>query len=117
MFAVLRKMRDSRRVFDAIVLDPPKFAENQAQVARAARGYKDINLLAFKLLKPGGLLLTFSCSGAIDPALFQKIVADSALDAGRDAHIVRRLAQAPDHAASLAFPEGHYLKGLAVRVD
>ncbi len=117
VFAVLRKMRDSRRVFDAIVLDPPKFAENQSQVARAARGYKDINLLAFKLLKPGGLLLTFSCSGAIDPALFQKIVADSALDAGREAHIVRRLAQAPDHAVSLAFPEGQYLKGLAVRVD
>ncbi len=117
VFAVLRKMRDARRTFDAIVLDPPKFAESQAQVERAARGYKDINLLAFKLLRPGGLLLTFSCSGAIDPPLFQKIVADAALDAGREAHIIRRLAQAPDHAVSLAFPEGYYLKGLAVRVD
>ncbi len=117
VFVVLRRLRDSRRSFDAIVLDPPKFAENQAQIERAARGYKDINLLAFKLLRPGGLLLTFSCSGAIDTALFQKIVADAALDAGREAHIVRRLAQAPDHATSLAVPEGHYLKGLAVRVD
>ena len=116
VFTVLRRMRDSRRTFDAIVLDPPKFAEHQAQVERAARGYKDINLLACKLLRPGGLLLTFSCSGAIDPALFHKIVADAALDAGREAHILNRLTQAPDHAVSLAFPEGYYLKGLAVRV-
>lgn len=117
VFAVLRRMRDSRRAFDVIVLDPPKFAENQAQVSGAARGYKDINLLAFKLLRPGGLLLTFSCSGAIDPALFSKIVADAALDAGREAHILQRLTQSPDHAVSLAFPEGHYLKGFAVRVE
>ncbi len=112
VFAQLRRYRDARRQFDLIVLDPPKFAESKHHVERAARGYKDINLLAFKLLRPGGRLFTFSCSGAIDSALFQKIVADAALDAGRDAQIVRRLGQAPDHPVGLAFPEGEYLKGL-----
>jgi 23S rRNA (cytosine1962-C5)-methyltransferase len=112
VFQVLRRFRDSRRTFDTIVLDPPKFADAKAQVDRAARGYKDINLLAFKLLAPGGTLLTFSCSGAIGADLFQKIVADAAVDAGRDARIVCHLRQAPDHPVALSFPEGTYLKGL-----
>ncbi len=116
VFALLRQYRDARRAFDVIVLDPPKFAESKAQVAGAARGYKDINLLACKLLRPGGLLFTFSCSGHMDADLFQKIVADAALDAGRDAAIVARLWQAADHPVRLAFPEGGYLKGLVCRV-
>lgn len=116
VFAVLRQYRDARRQFDLIVLDPPKFAESRHQVERAARGYKDINLLAFKLLRPGGVLFTFSCSGAVEAALFQKIVADAALDAGREAHIVQRLTQAADHPVALNFPEGEYLKGLVCRV-
>lgn len=116
-FAVLRQYRDARRQFDLIVLDPPKFAESQRQVERAARGYKDINLLAFKLLRPGGLLFTFSCSGAIEPALFQKIVADAAVDAGCEAQILQRMTQAADHPVALSFPEGEYLKGLVCRVE
>lgn len=112
VFSTLRQFRDSRRQFDVIVLDPPKFAESKHQVERAARGYKDINLLAFKLLRPGGVLFTFSCSGAIEPPLFQKIVADAALDAGRPAQILHRLTQATDHPVALNFPEGEYLKGL-----
>jgi len=95
-----------------IILDPPKFAPTAAQAEKAARGYKDINLLAFKLLRPGGLLATFSCSGGIDAALFQKIVASAALDAGVEAQIVEHLSQAPDHPVALTFPEGAYLKGL-----
>lgn len=113
---VLRQYRDSRRQFDVIILDPPKFAKSRSQLERASRGYKDINLLAFKLLRPGGILFTFSCSGLMDPYLFQKIVADAALDAGRDAQILRRLTQAPDHLSALNFPEGSYLKGLVCRV-
>jgi len=116
VFNVLRRYRDSRRQFDLIVLDPPKFAESRAQVDGAARGYKDINLLAFKLLRPGGGLFTFSCSGLITPDLFQKIVAGAAADSGRDAQIVRRLSQGPDHPVALSFPEGEYLKGLVCRV-
>ena len=116
VFAVLRRYRDSRRTFDVIVLDPPKFAESRAQMDGATRGYKDINLLALKLLRPGGTLFTFSCSGLITPDLFQKIVAGAAEDAGREAQIVRRLSQGPDHPVALSFPEGEYLKGLVVRV-
>ncbi|MBL8046193.1 MAG: class I SAM-dependent methyltransferase [Anaerolineales bacterium] len=116
VFHALRQFRDSRRQFDVIVLDPPKFAESKHQVERAARGYKDINLLAFKLLRPGGVLFTFSCSGAIEPPLFQKIVADAALDAGREAQILHRLTQAADHPVALNFPEGEYLKGLVCGV-
>ena len=115
-FKVLRAYRDEGRTFDLVVLDPPKFAESAAQVDRAARGYKDLNLLAFKLLRPGGLLFSFSCSGHMKPDLFQKIVADGALDAGRDAQIVGWLHQASDHPTALAFPEASYLKGLMVRV-
>ncbi len=112
VFQLLRKFRDENRSFDMIVLDPPKFAPTAAQAERAARGYKDINLLAFKLLRPNGLLVTFSCSGGVDAALFQKIVAGAALDAGVEAQIVERLSQSPDHPVSLHFPEGAYLKGL-----
>lgn len=113
VFQALRKLRDQARSFDMIILDPPKFAATAAQAERAARGYKDINLLAFKLLRPGGILATFSCSGGIDADLFQKIVAGAALDAGVDASIIEHFSQAGDHPVSLHFPEGAYLKGLA----
>jgi 23S rRNA (cytosine1962-C5)-methyltransferase len=112
VFQLLRKFRDEARSFDMIILDPPKFAPTAAQAEKAARGYKDINLLAFKLLRPGGILVTFSCSGGVDAALFQKIVAGAALDAGADAQIIEHLSQAADHPVSLYFPEGTYLKGL-----
>ncbi len=117
VFQILRRYRDSRRQFDVIILDPPKFASSRAQIDRAAAGYKDINLLAFKLLRPGGLLFTFSCSGAITAELFQKIVAGAALDAGREAQIVQRLSQAGDHPVALNFREGEYLKGLVCRIS
>lgn len=112
VFQALRAFRDEDQHYDLIVLDPPKFAATAAQAERAARGYKDINLLAFKLLRPGGLLFTFSCSGGISAELFQKIVAGAALDAGVDVQIVEHLAQGPDHPIALNFPEGAYLKGL-----
>jgi 23S rRNA (cytosine1962-C5)-methyltransferase len=112
VFQLLRKLRDQARSFDMIILDPPKFAATAAQAERAARGYKDINLLAFKLLRPGGILVTFSCSGGVDADLFQKIVAGAALDAGVDASIIEHLSQGGDHPVSLHFPEGAYLKGL-----
>jgi 23S rRNA (cytosine1962-C5)-methyltransferase len=116
VFKVLREFRDRGRKFDMIILDPPKFAPTAAQADRAARGYKDINLLALKLLRPGGLLATFSCSGGISADLFQKIVAGAALDAGVDARILQWMTQGPDHPVALAFPEGAYLKGLMVQV-
>lgn len=112
VFHVLRKFRDEGKQFDVIILDPPKFAESISQVQKASRGYKDINLLAFKLLKPEGILFTFSCSAHITMELFQKIVADAALDAGKNAQIIRFLSQATDHPVTLNFPEGRYLKGL-----
>jgi 23S rRNA (cytosine1962-C5)-methyltransferase len=115
VFQLLRKFRDEGKSFDLIVLDPPKFAPTAAQAEKAARGYKDINLLGFKLLRPGGLLVTFSCSGGVDAALFQKIVASAALDAGAEAQIVAHLSQASDHPVALNFPEGTYLKGLVCR--
>jgi len=116
VFQVLRGLRDRGRSFDLIVLDPPKFAPTAAHAEKAARGYKDINLLAFKLLQPGGLLFTFSCSGGVSAELFQKIVAGAALDAGVEAQIVETLHPGPDHPVGLNFPEGTYLKGLVVRV-
>ena len=116
VFQSLRKFRDQGRSFDAVILDPPKFAATSAQVDRAARGYKDVNLLAFKLLRAGGYLLTFSCSGGVDAQLFQKIVADAALDAGVDAVIVGWLSQASDHPVQVYFPEGRYLKGLVCQI-
>ena len=112
VFQLLRRLRDENRSFDLIILDPPKFAPTAAQAERAARGYKDINLYAFKLLRPGGILVTFSCSGGIDAGLFQKIVAGAALDAGVDAQLLEHLSQNADHPVSLNFPEGAYLKGL-----
>jgi 23S rRNA (cytosine1962-C5)-methyltransferase len=115
-FSVLRGFRAEERRFDLVVLDPPKFAESRSRIEAAARGYKDVNLLACQLLAPGGLLATFSCSGLLQPELFGKIVADAALDAGRDGRILSRMSQAPDHVVSLAFPEGSYLKGLLCRV-
>jgi len=115
VFQVLRKLRDGARSFDMIILDPPKFATTASQAERAARGYKDINLLAFKLLRPEGILVTCSCSGGVDAALFQKIVAGAALDAGVDAQIIEHLSQAADHPIALTFPEGLYLKGLVCR--
>lgn len=116
-FVELRSLRSEGRRFDLVVLDPPKFAESASQVERAARGYKDINFQAFHLLRPGGLLFTFSCSGHMEEALFQKIVADAALDAGREGRILARLQAGPDHPTALAFPEGTYLKGLLVQVE
>jgi 23S rRNA (cytosine1962-C5)-methyltransferase len=108
-----RRLKDGA-AYDAIVLDPPKFAPTAAHAERAARAYKDINRLALKLLAPGGLLLTFSCSGGVGPELFHKIVAGAAADAGVDGAILQRLAGAPDHPTTLTFPEGEYLKGLAI---
>jgi 23S rRNA (cytosine1962-C5)-methyltransferase len=112
VFQVLRTFRDEGRSFDLVILDPPKFAPTAAQAEKAARGYKDINLLGFKLLRPGGLMVTFSCSGGVEAALFQKIIASAALDAGVEAQIVEHLSQAADHPVALNFPEGAYLKGL-----
>ena len=116
-FEVLRKFRDSRRSFDLVVLDPPKFADNKNRVMGALRGYKDLNLLAMKLLAPGGYLATFSCSGLVTPELFRKVVGEAAVDAKRDFQIVRSLRQATDHPESVFFPEGLYLKGLILRAN
>ncbi|TCJ12811.1 methyltransferase domain-containing protein [Parasulfuritortus cantonensis] len=117
VFQALRDFRKAGRTFDVIVLDPPKFAPSAAHAERAARAYKDINLLGFRLLNPGGLMMTYSCSGGIGIELFQKIVAGAALDVGRDARIVKRLAGSADHPIGLAYPEGEYLKGLLVQAD
>jgi len=114
VFAYQRLLRDRDRSFDLVVLDPPKFAPTAAQAKNAARAYKDINLLAFKLLAPGGLLATFSCSGGVAAELFQSIVAGAAADAGVDAKIIERFGAAADHPVALNFPEGDYLKGLLV---
>jgi len=115
VFAALRELRDRHREFDTIVLDPPKFAPTPGHVEKAARAYKDINLLAFKLLAPGGRLVTFSCSGGVSPELFQKIVAGAAADAHVDVVLEKRLAAGLDHPVRLAFPEGEYLKGIILR--
>jgi 23S rRNA (cytosine1962-C5)-methyltransferase len=114
VFSELRGLRDRGARFEMVVLDPPKFAPTAAQARNAARAYKDINLLALKLLAPGGLLATFSCSGGVSPELFQSIVAGAALDAGADAKIIERFGAAADHPVALEFPEGEYLKGLLV---
>jgi 23S rRNA (cytosine1962-C5)-methyltransferase len=116
VFQALRTLRDQGRKFDLIILDPPKFAPTAAFAEKAARGYKDINLLGFKLLRPGGLLCTYSCSGGISEDLFQKIIAGAALDAGVDAQIIHHLHASADHPVLLSFPEGAYLKGLVLRV-
>ena len=112
VFKHLRLLRDKGAKYDLIVLDPPKLAPTAAHATNAARAYKDVNLLAFKLLSPGGLLATFSCSGGVSAELFQSIVAGAALDAGGDAKIIERFGAAADHPVALQFPEGEYLKGL-----
>ena len=113
----MRKLREDKERFDLIILDPPKLVSRKAKMQQGLRAYKDINLLAFKLLRPGGLLFTFSCSGLMEMPLFQKIVADSALDAGRNGQILAVLNQSPDHPIALNFPEGAYLKGLLCRAE
>ena len=115
VFKQLRLYRDQGRQFDMIVLDPPKFADTKAQLMRAARGYKDINLLAMKLLRPGGILATFSCSGAMSPEFFETVCREAAWDAHRGFQIVARTQQSADHPVALSFPEGAYLKGLVLR--
>lgn len=116
VFRLLRQYRHEGRQFDLVILDPPKFAHAHGQLERAARGYKDINLIAMQILRPGGTLATFSCSGLVSADLFQKIVFGAAIDARRDAQVIERLTQAPDHPVLLTFPEGEYLKGLICRV-
>jgi 23S rRNA (cytosine1962-C5)-methyltransferase len=114
-FKVLREFREQQRSFDVIVLDPPKFAHHGGQIDKAARGYKDLNLLAFQLLRPGGVLLTFSCSGLVSSDLFQKIVFGAMNDAKAEAQLLQFLTQADDHPVLLSFPESLYLKGFACR--
>lgn len=116
VFKLLRKYRDSGEKFDVIIMDPPKFVENKNQLAGACRGYKDINMLACQLLNPGGILMTFSCSGLMATDLFQKIIADAALDAGRELQFIEQFRQAADHPVIASYPEGLYLKGFACRV-
>ena len=115
VFQCLRELRNAGRAFGLVVLDPPKFAPTAAHAERAARAYKDVNLLALKLLRPGGLLATFSCSGGVSADLFQKIVAGAAADAGADAELVERFHADRDHPVLMSFPEGEYLKGLLLR--
>ena len=116
VFSYVRQLRAEQRTFDVIIADPPKLAQSQSQLERAARAYKDLNLIALQLLRPGGYLITCSCSGLVTPDLFQKIVFSASVDAKRDAQIVERLSQASDHPVLLSFPEGEYLKGLVCRV-
>jgi 23S rRNA (cytosine1962-C5)-methyltransferase len=116
VFDELRALRDGGARFDLIVLDPPKFVHSADQLAAGSRGYKDINMLALTLARPGSVLATFSCSGHVDAALFQKIVAGAAVDAGRTAQILERLTQPADHPIATEFPEADYLKGLILRV-
>lgn len=117
VFEVLRALREEGRLFDLVILDPPKLAPTRAQAEKASRAYKDANLLGMRLLRPGGTLATFSCSGGVDAAFFSQIVAWAALDAGREARVVRRLGQPADHPVLLSFPESEYLKGLICLVE
>ncbi len=116
VFSYLRKLRAEHRSFDVIIADPPKLAQSQSQLEKATRAYKDLNRISMQLLKPGGTLITFSCSGLVSPDLFQKINFGASLDAGRDVQIVEKLSQAGDHPILLSFPESEYLKGLVCRV-
>ena len=116
VFKLLREYREQGEKFDVIIMDPPKFIENKGQLAGGCRGYKDINMLAMQLLNPGGTLLTYSCSGLMESGLFQKILADAALDAKRDVQFVEQFTQAADHPVLSTYPEGLYLKGFACRV-
>lgn len=117
VFDYLRALRSRNERFDVVILDPPKFAHHPGQIERASRAYKDLNRVGMSIVKPGGILATFSCSGVVDAALFQKIVFSAALEAGRAAWIIERLTQASDHPVSLSFPESEYLKGLVCRVE
>lgn len=116
VFHLLRRLRDDNQTFDLIVMDPPKFVENKNQLIRACRGYKDINMLAMQLLNPGGILMSFSCSGLVTTDLFQKVLADAALDAGKNVQFIEQFRQAADHPVLSSYPEGLYLKGFACRV-
>ncbi|MDC8831297.1 class I SAM-dependent rRNA methyltransferase [Alteromonas gilva] len=116
VFEVLRDYHSRQQQFDMVILDPPKFVDSKASLKRASRGYKDINMYGIHAVRPGGILLTFSCSGLMAQSLFQKIVADAALDAGRRVQILEYLSQAPDHPIGLNYPEGHYLKGMVCQV-
>ncbi|OYW94127.1 MAG: 23S rRNA methyltransferase [Alishewanella sp. 32-51-5] len=116
VFKLLRQYQEQGKTFDIVVLDPPKFADNKAQLNSACRGYKDINRVAMQLVKPGGLLFTFSCSGLMEESLFQKVVADAALDAKRDCLFIERLQQDSDHPVASFYPEGYYLKGLICKI-
>lgn len=116
VFKLLREYREQGEKFDVIIMDPPKFIENKGQLAGGCRGYKDINMLAMQLLNPGGTLLTYSCSGLMESGLFQKILADAALDAKRGVQFVEQFTQAADHPVLSTYPEGLYLKGFACRV-
>lgn len=116
VFEIMRAYRDQRWTFDTVILDPPKFAHSARQVKQASRGYKDINLLGMKLVKPGGILVTFSCSGRVSEDLFQKIIFGAAVDAKRDVQIIERLHQGVDHPVLVTFPESAYLKGFICRV-
>lgn len=117
VFSELRALKNANRRFDLIILDPPKFAPSAAHAEQAARAYRDINVLGFRLLNPGGLLMSYSCSGGIDTDFFQRIVAEAAVAAGRDVRILRRLAAPADHPVALQFSEGDYLKGLLCQLD
>jgi 23S rRNA (cytosine1962-C5)-methyltransferase len=115
-FEILRAYKEAEWKFDVVVLDPPKFAQRKGQVDKATRGYKDINLLAMQLIKRGGIIITFSCSGAVSAELFQKVLFGAAVDAGRTVQIVEHLAQGADHPILLTYPESEYLKGFICRV-
>jgi len=115
-FTVVRQRAAANERYDFVICDPPAFAKSRGEVDRAARGYKDVNLYAMRLVAPGGLLMTFSCSGHIDLDLFQKVIFSATLDAGRRASFMRRLTAAPDHPVSLFAPEGEYLKGFLIEV-
>ena len=112
VFQLLRQLERSGEKFDLVILDPPKLIPNKAAVMRGCRAYQDLARIGFKLLNPGGMLANFSCSGAMDMPLFQKITADAALQAGRRAGIIHRFEQSPDHPTLLTVPETFYLKGL-----
>ncbi|MDE1351947.1 class I SAM-dependent methyltransferase [Vibrio aestuarianus] len=116
VFKLLREYRDQGTQFDVVIMDPPKFVSSKNNLTSGANGYKDINMLAMQILKPGGTLLTYSCSGLMGTDLFQKIIADAALDAGRSVKFVERFEQAADHLTDSAYPEGFYLKGFACKV-
>ena len=117
VFDYLRSLRDRGERFDVVILDPPKFAYHPGQIERAARAYKDLNRVGMSIIEPGGILVTFSCSGVVDAALFQKIIFSAALEAGREARVIERLTQASDHPVLLTFPESEYLKGLICRIE